>query len=167
MNSPSVLPGTSLTASRMMAAEQLLPSRATVLHLRLPTDQRCSTAPQAGGQGAALLRLAGRWWALLPGQEKGHERGPQFHPSSSAPGTAGTISAAFPVLGLTLKTSGIKPRPSSSFPFGLEIEPQAALPPSYIPSPFHFFVLRQSLTKLLTGLKFVILLLWPPKSLGL
>lgn len=25
------------------------PSRATVLHLRLPTDQRCSTAPWAAG----------------------------------------------------------------------------------------------------------------------
>lgn len=73
-----------LTTSRVMVADQLLPSRATVLHLRLPTDQRCSTAPQAGRQGAAqsreLLaagfhpgagwwqagRVAPREWANLP-----------------------------------------------------------------------------------------------------
>lgn len=49
---PQALPP--LTKSRLTAAEKLLPSRATVLHLRLPTDQRCSTAPQAGRQGALL-----------------------------------------------------------------------------------------------------------------
>lgn len=32
---------------------QFLPSRATVLHLRLPIDQRCSTAPWAGRHGGA------------------------------------------------------------------------------------------------------------------
>ena len=54
------------------AAEQLLPSRATVLHLRLPTDQRCSTAPQAGRQDAMPLCTRGRWQGVHPRQEKGH-----------------------------------------------------------------------------------------------
>lgn len=59
----SRLPGPPTTVTtyhvQAEAAEQLLPSRATVLHLRLPTDQRCSTAPQAGGQGCAA-----RGWRL-------------------------------------------------------------------------------------------------------
>lgn len=48
------------------AGEQLLPSRATVLHLRLPTDQRCSTAPQAGGHGCTAP----------PGREEALPRAP-------------------------------------------------------------------------------------------
>lgn len=54
------------------AVEQLLPSRATVLHLRLPTDQRCSTAPQAGRQDATPLCTRGRRQGVHPRQEKGH-----------------------------------------------------------------------------------------------
>lgn len=52
---------------------QFLPSRATVLHLRLPIDQRCSTAPWAGRHGGApscsrcVLCHAWLCVAVLPG----------------------------------------------------------------------------------------------------
>lgn len=80
-----------LTTSRVMVADQLLPSRATVLHLRLPTDQRCSTAPQAGRQGAAQSRelLAA---GFHPRQEMGCQRGR----SPILPKTAVTVPTVSP-----------------------------------------------------------------------
>lgn len=51
---PSPRPDSHNSPLGSLAAEQLLPSRATVLHLRLPTDQRCSTAPQAGRHALLL-----------------------------------------------------------------------------------------------------------------
>lgn len=77
---PQALPP--LTKSRLTAAEKLLPSRATVLHLRLPTDQRCSTAPQAGRQGA-LLGARSCCRGLHPRQGRGVSGGPR--PYSTAP----------------------------------------------------------------------------------